>query len=446
MSQCDILIIGAGPGGYVAAEEAARLGKKVTVIEKKSIGGTCLNVGCIPSKAYLEHAHWLLAAKEASQYGVTVLNDNLDFQKLVARKDQVVATLQSGIQSSFKQLGITYIEGEAAYISDKTFQVNGERVSGKSVILATGSHPFIPPIPGINDVNYLTTDSFFNLKELPQRLVIIGGGIISVELAFAMAPLGVDVTVIEVAPTILATEDDEARSIIREKMEQLGITILEGVSIDRVKENAVILADGKSYSYDNLLVATGRKPNIELAQMMGLELTEKGFIKVDSYYESSQSGVYAIGDLIPGYMLAHVASSEGIKAVRAICRQAEEPVDNSSVPRSLFTTPEIASFGLSEEEAVQQGYDISVSQLPYVYNGRAIASNSAKGFVKIVSEKRYHLLLGAVIVGPHATDILQSLIVLKDAEGTLDQLDKTIFAHPTISELVQEVARLILRS
>ena len=348
MSQCDILIIGAGPGGYVAAEEAARLGKKVTIIEKNSIGGTCLNVGCIPSKAYLEHAHWLLAAKEASKYGVTVLNDNLDFQKLVARKDQVVATLQSGIQSSFKQLGITYFEGEAAYISDKTFQVNGERVSGKSVILATGSHPFIPPIPGINDVNYLTTDSFFNLKELPQRLVIIGGGIISVELAFAMAPLGVDVTVIEVAPTILATEDDEARSIIREKMEQLGITILEGVSIDRVKENAVILADGKSYSYDNLLVATGRKPNIELAQMMGLELTEKGFIKVDSYYESSQSGVYAIGDLIPGYMLAHVASSEGIKAVRAICRQAEEPVDNSSVPRSLFTTPEIASFGLSE--------------------------------------------------------------------------------------------------
>ena len=253
-------------------------------------------------------------------------------------------------------------------------------------------------------------------------------------------------TVIEVAPTILATEDDEARSIIREKMEQLGITILEGVSIDRVKENAVILADGKSYSYDNLLVATGRKPNIELAQMMGLELTEKGFIKVDSYYESSQSGVYAIGDLIPGYMLAHVASSEGIKAVRAICRQAEEPVDNSSVPRSLFTTPEIASFGLSEEEALQQGYDISVGQLPYVNNGRAIASNSAKGFVKIVSEKRYHLLLGAVIVGPHATDILQSLIVLKDAEGTLDQLDKTIFAHPTISELVQEVARLILRS
>ena len=311
--------------------------------------------------------------------------------------------------------------------------------------MATGSHPFIPPIPGINDVNYLTTDSFFNLKELPQRLVIIGGGIISVELAFAMAPLGVDVTVIEVAPTILATEDDEARSIIREKMEQLGIT-MEGVSIDRVKENAVILADGKSYSYDNLLVATGRKPNIELAQMMGLELTEKGFIKVDSYYESSQSGVYAIGDLIPGYMLAHVASSEGIKAVRAICRQAEEPVDNSSVPRSLFTTPEIASFGLSEEEAVQQGYDISVGQLPYVYNGRAIVSNSEKGFVKIVSEKRYHLLLGAVIVGPHATDILQSLIVLKDAEGTLDQLDKTIFAHPTISELVQEVARLILRS
>lgn len=446
MNQCDILILGAGPGGYVAAEEAARLGKTVTVVERNAIGGTCLNVGCIPSKAYLEHAHWILSGKEASEYGVTVSNDNLDFPKLVDRKDQVVATLQSGIKSSFKQLGITYMEGEARYVSDKTFQVNGERVSGKSVILATGSHPFIPPISGINDVDYLTTDNFFNLKVLPERLVIIGGGIISIELAFAMAPLGVDVTVIEVAPTILATEEEEARNIVREKMEQLGITILEGARIDKVQKEAVILSDGQVYPYDNLLVATGRKPNIGLAEEMRLELTDKGFVKVDGYYESSQSGVYAIGDLIPGYMLAHVASSEGIKAVRAICRQAEEPVDNSSVPRSLFTTPEIASFGLSEEEAVQQGYDISVGQLPYVYNGRAIATNSAKGFVKIVSEKKYHQILGAVIVGPHATDILQSLIVLKDAEGTLDQLDKTIFAHPTISELVQEVARLILRS
>lgn len=445
MAKYDVLIIGAGPGGYVAAEEAARLGKKVAVVEKKFIGGTCLNVGCIPSKAYLQHSHWLLSMKEAAKYGISTNLEGIDFEKLVNRKDQVVSALQGGIHATFKTLKIDYYEGEAIFDKDKTFIVNGEKISGKDVILATGSYPFIPPINGIDSAAYLTTDTFFSLKVLPKKFVIIGGGVIAIELAFAMKPLGVDVTVVEVAPQILLTEDEAARSIIRNKLKALGVRIFEGASIKEVTKQTVVLEDGGAQEFDQLLVATGRKPNTKLAQEMGAALTERGFIKVDDYYETSIPHVYAIGDLTESYMLAHVASMEGIKAVKAICRRAEEPVDALGVPRSLYTSPEVASFGLSEEEAKEQGYDVQTEQLPFSFNGRALAAAESEGFVKLISERRYHQLLGAVIVGEHATDLLQQLILLRQAEGTLDQVVDTVFAHPTISELIQEVAKRIVQ-
>ena len=445
MATYDVLIIGAGPGGYVAAEEAARLGKKVAVVEKKAIGGTCLNVGCIPSKAYLQHSHWLLSMQKAAEYGITANLDGIDFKKLVSRKDQVISGLQGGIHAAFKALKIDYYEGEAIFDKARTFIVNGEKISGKDVILATGSHPFIPPINGIDTAAYLTTDSFFELKTLPQKLVIIGGGVIAIELAFAMKPLGVDITVIEVAPQILLTEEEAARAVIRSKLEALGVRIFEGALIEEVTADSVILEGAGAQEFDQLLVATGRKPNTELAQEMGLTLTERGFVKVDDYYETSLPNVYAIGDLTESYMLAHVASMEGIKAVKAICRKAEDPVDALGVPRSLYTSPEVASFGLSEEEAKEKGYDVVVEQLPFSYNGRALAAAEPEGFVKIISERRYHLLLGAVIVGEHATDLLQQLILLRQAEGTLDQVVDTVFAHPTISELIQEVAKRIVQ-
>lgn len=445
MAKYDVLIIGAGPGGYVAAEEAARLGKKVAVVEKKFIGGTCLNVGCIPSKAYLQHSHWLLSMKEAAKHGISTNLEGIDFEKLVNRKDQVVSALQGGIHATFKILKIDYYEGEAIFDKDKTFIVNGEKISGKDVILATGSYPFIPPINGIDSAAYLTTDTFFSLKVLPKKFVIIGGGVIAIELAFAMKPLGVDVTVVEVAPQILLTEDEAARSIIRNKLKALGVRIFEGASIKEVTKRAVVLEDGGAQEFDQLLVATGRKPNTKLAQEMGAALTERGFIKVDDYYETSIPHVYAIGDLTESYMLAHVASMEGIKAVKAICRRAEEPVDALGVPRSLYTSPEVASFGLSEEEAKEQGYNVQTEQLPFSFNGRALAAAESEGFVKLISERRYHQLLGAVIVGEHATDLLQQLILLRQAEGTLDQVVDTVFAHPTISELIQEVAKRIVQ-
>lgn len=444
MSVYDVLIIGAGPGGYVAAEEAARLGKKVAVVEKKSIGGTCLNVGCIPSKAYLQHGHWLLTMEEARRYGIESKLKRIDFKKLVDRKNRVIASLQSGIHASFKSLGIEYIEGQAKFVKDRTFSVNGKEISGKDVILATGSYPFVPPIKGLEQVDYLTTDTFFDLRELPEKLVIIGGGVIAIEVAFAMAPLGVKVTVIEVAPEILLTEEAEARHVIQKKLKKMGVMIYQGAQIKEVTANSVLL-ENEQVAFDHLLVATGRKPNLELAKDMGLALTERNFVKVDQYYETSQEHVYAIGDLLESYMLAHVASAEGIKAVRAICRRTEEAVDPLGVPRSLYTNPEVASFGLSKEEAEQAGYDVLVQQLPFSYNGRAIAIGETEGYVKLISEKQYHLILGAVIVGPHGTDLLQKLILLRQAEATLDQVLETVFAHPTTSELIQEVAKRIVQ-
>lgn len=253
MSVYDVLIIGAGPGGYVAAEEAARLGKKVAVVEKKSIGGTCLNVGCIPSKAYLQHGHWLLTMEEARRYGIESKLERIDFEKLVDRKNQVVASLQSGIHASFKSLGIEYIEGQAKFVKDRTFSVNGKEISGKDVILATGSYPFVPPIKGLERVNYLTTDTFFYLRELPEKLVIIGGGVIAIELAFAMAPLGVAVTVIEVAPEILLTEEAEARHVIQKKLKKMGVMIYQGAQIKEVTGNSVLL-ENEQVAFDHQVV------------------------------------------------------------------------------------------------------------------------------------------------------------------------------------------------
>lgn len=445
MKHYDVLIIGAGPGGYIAAEEAARLRKSVAVIDRQAIGGTCLNVGCIPSKAYLEHAHWIHSMSKAQQYGMQVEFNGVDFTQLYERKNKVVTSLQKGILSTFKSLNIDFIEGEAIYTANNTFEVNGEKITYDDVLLATGSQPFVPPIPGLSSQEYLTTDTFFSMEELPEKLVIIGGGVIAVELAFAMEALGVDVTMLEVAKDILLTEDENARKIIKQKLKNR-MTVETEVVINNISDKVVELAGDKRYPYDQLLIATGRKPNTELAQAMDLTLDKQGkFIAVDEYYQTSKEHVYAIGDVIGGYTLAHSASAEGIKAVRAMNEMKERPLLNRYVPRSLFTSPEVATFGLSEDEAKIQGYDVVVSQLPFGFNGRAIAVDQTEGFIKLMVDRKYGEILGAVICGPEATEILHQVLTLVEAEGTIYELASTVYSHPTVSELVQDVAKVIVR-
>lgn len=444
MRSYDIVVIGAGPGGYVAAEEAARLGKKVAVVERKSIGGTCLNVGCIPSKSYLTHSQWIESAKQAQKYDMDIQVGSINFGRLVDRKDRVVSTLQSGIHATFKSLGIDYLEAEAKLIDAHHIEVHDETLYATNVLLATGSHPFVPPINGLSEVTYHTTDTFFSLRELPKKLVIIGGGVIAVELAYAMRPLGVDVSLLEVAPDILLTEDPQTRNLIRKKLQKLGIRIQTAVRISQVHADRVQLEDGE-YPYDCLLVATGRKPNLELAQQLNLEMDESGrFVKVDPYYETSVRGVYAVGDLIKGYQLAHVASREGILAVRAMCNKKELPLDMDQVVRCLYTHPEAASFGMNEETAKAAGYDVIVSQLPFSFNGRAISQDTTEGFVKIIAERTYGRILGAVIVGEHATELIHTLLAIVVSEGTLEEVTRMVYAHPTLSELLEETGKSLL--
>jgi dihydrolipoamide dehydrogenase len=442
----DVLIIGAGPGGYVAAEEAAQLGNSVAVIEKNAVGGCCLNVGCIPSKAYLQYSHWLSAVQALNANGLSVTVNQIDFPSVVKRKNKIISTLQSGIHMTFKKNGIHYIAGEAKYVEGKIFEVNGERYYGKNVLLATGGAPFIPNIPGLSDIDYLTTNTFFDMETLPNQLAIIGGGVIGVELAYAMKSFGVDVTIIEAAPDILLTVDPEARAIVKEKLQSLEIKIITKASIQQVKKGKVVLSGQGEIPFDQLLVATGRKQNLEIPKAMGLELDEKQqFVKVNEYYETSMKHVYAVGDLIGGYTLAHAASAEGIKAVRAMSGKKERPVSPYSIPRPLFIEPEVSEFGMSEEEARKKGYDVIVEKMPFSFNGRAIAANETEGFVKIISERRYREILGAVIVGPNAADLIHQILAVHEAEGTVDELANTVFAHPTISELIQDTAKRILK-
>lgn len=436
----DLIVIGAGPGGYVSAIEAASLGKKVAVIEKQDIGGTCLNVGCIPSKSYLEHAKWVETLQEANQFGIENQINTIHFDKLVARKNSVVNQLQQGINYLFKQHKIDYFEGEASIFDPRHVLVGGKTLETTFILLATGSRPFVPPINGIETVDYLTTDTFFDVSVLPKELVIIGGGVIGIELAFAMAPLGTKVSVVEVASDILLTEDKAARDLIKKELKKMDVSIHTTANIKEVKPGEVIL-EKETLSFDQLLVVTGRRANLEIIEGQDIEKTEDGKkISVNHLYQTTTPNIYAIGDITPGYMLAHVASKDGIKAVRNMFASKELPVKNEDVPKCVYTHPEIASFGLNEEEAREKGHDVIVSSIPYSSNGRAIAGNVTDGFIKIIATKEFGDILGAVIVGSQATEMIHTILAVKASEGTLSEIEDMIFAHPTLSEMIGELS------
>lgn len=439
MDSYDLIVVGAGPGGYVAAIRAAQLGQKVAIVEKTNAGGACLNVGCIPSKTLLEHGTKAHDIRKANDWGIETQGMKVNFSKLVQRKQHIVSTLTGGVKQLLKKNKVTFIKGEATVTKDLEVKVSNQSYQAKDIILATGSKPFIPPIEGLNDIKYETTDTFFDIETLPKQLAIIGGGVIATELASSMADLGVEVTMIEVNEDILLTEIEEVRELLKDHLKNQSIRILTGAKISKVTTSKVILYNHEDVSFDTLLVATGRQPNIKVVEDLDIDMDGK-FVQVDEHYQTTINHVYAIGDLVKGYQLAHSASSHGLHVVETLAGLKPTPVSPNNITRCIYTRLEAASVGLSESQAKEAGYDVSVTQSSFQGNAKALVKGEVQGFIKIVTDKAYGEVLGAFIVGPHATDLISEVLGVKASEGTMNELSNIIQPHPSLSEAIGESA------
>ncbi len=437
MKNFDLAVIGAGPGGYVAAIHAAKSGLKVALVERDKVGGACYNVGCIPSKIMLEHSKLVQEIRRGTDWGVTVPTINIDFPKLMKRKDLVVEELLSNIEQFITNAQITMFRGEAAVTAQRKVIVGDEAFTADHVILATGSRPFVPPFKGIDTANYYTTDTFFSIQELPKQLTIIGGGVIAIEMAFALAPMGTKVTVLNHSKDILQTEEPDARPIIKEKMKRLGIELFMDFTFEEIHPTHIQTSIG-DFQYENLLFATGRRPNTAIAEALEMQMDGR-LIQVTNHYETSISGIYAIGDLVGGFQLAHSASAEGVHAVDYILGKHPKVINQQEIPRCVYTHPEIATFGMLEHEAPA---DSIVTKMYLPTNPKALLEGNTEGFMKFVASPEGDIY-GACVVGDGATEIINSMLTAKVLGGSVKDLARLIFPHPTVSEHVGDAARSV---
>ena len=465
-SEYDVIVIGAGTGGYVAAIRAAQLGLKVAVVEKqKALGGTCLLWGCIPTKALLEHAHAFKVIQNAKEWGVSLLSPSgsaaaatIDMTQVHARKDRIVTGLTKGVEFLFKKNKIDWIKGTARLTGGGGVDVfEGEKQTlhaGKEIIVATGSAPRSVPGIEIDRRRIITSDEAIHLREVPKSIAILGSGAVGVEFASIFRRFGSSVTIIELLSHLVPVEDEAVSTELEKSFRKQGITSLTGAKLTRARAGAdgidadAQLSDGTSQSIqaEYLLVATGRGPVTAglNAEGVGLEL-QKGYIKVDAQYRTTVPGISAIGDVItlgpPGHpQLAHVSSAEGIIAAERIAGMETRALNYDHVPGCTYCDPEIGSVGLTEREAQERGYDVRVGLFPFGVLGRAKMSGETEGFVKIVAEKKYDELLGVHMIGPRSTELVAEATIALQRESTVEDLIRTIHAHPTMAEAVGEAA------
>ncbi|MDR3231002.1 MAG: dihydrolipoyl dehydrogenase [Synergistaceae bacterium] len=443
-----IVVIGAGPGGYVAAVRAAHLRAAVTLIEKKAIGGTCLNVGCIPTKVLLHSAELLTAVRsEAKRIGVLVDNPRLDWGALMKRKIMTVSRLATGTLGLVKSSGVEYVEGEAVLRSPTSVEVGGRTIGADAIVIATGSVPDVPDTPGFDLEGVVTSDEALSFEALPASIAISGGGVIGMEFASAFASFGARVTVIVTSPEILRSVDPDAAVILRKTLEKKGVTFCTGSTIAGVTKDADGLrismesaAGTKEVVAEKLLVAKGRKP---FTKNLGIEnlgvKTERGRILTDLHMETNVKGVYAVGDCVNSYMLAHVASREGEVAVEHIMGH-DSNMDYTTTPGCIYTSPEIAYVGMSEREAEKKGHKIAVGSFSLATNGKSMITGDNGGMMKVVADADTKKILGVLMVGGPATDMIAEAALALHFGATPEDLVRTIHAHPTVSEATAEAA------
>jgi dihydrolipoamide dehydrogenase len=453
METFDIAVIGAGPGGYPAAIRAAQLGAKVAIIEKEKLGGTCLNWGCIPTKALIAAAETFEKIKHAEKYGITVKDASVDYSVMIGNKDKAVGTLRSGINSLLTANGVKQFTGTASFVDRNTIEINGgasvpaSHLTAKKIIIATGSTSAMPGFLPKHE-RVVESRAFLDIQKLPASMIVMGGGFIGCELACMAAMLGVKVTIVELLEDILLLLDADVRREVRAHMEKnLGIRVLTGKALEKIS------ADGKgvkgsfgdeTLAADLLLCAVGRKPVTDGLKLenAGLKTTDRGFIEADDYCRTKVANIFAIGDVTGKIQLAHYATAQGIAAAENAV-QMELHKHDTIVPNVIFTSPEVGTAGLSEDDAKKQNRAVKTGKFRFAGLGKGIATGETIGFVKWIADATTDQLLGAAAVGPHATELIAEAAAAIRAELTTRELGRTIHAHPTFSEIWMEAAHAL---
>ena len=452
----DLVVIGAGPGGYVCAFRASQLGLKVALIEKRAtLGGTCLNVGCIPSKALLHSSeHVAFAKTHAAAHGIKFGSVEIDLPTMLKRKDEVVAKNTGGLTLLAKARKVTVLTGEASFTSATTVAVKGEKgvteVTAKNIVIATGSAPVELPFMKFDGKTVVSSDHAIAFPEVPKKLVVVGGGVIGVELGSVWSRLGADVTVVEFLPKIIATYDDDIIRNFTRIMQKQGLKIEVGAKVTGFAKGVLTAErDGKILEFpaDKVLVAVGRRPYTDSLGLdkAGVELDEKKRVKVDGHLRTTAKNIWAIGDVVAGPMLAHKAEEDGAAVAEWIAGKAGH-INWDLVPGIVYTHPEVASVGLGEDAAKAKGMAVNIGKFNFAANGRAIAADATDGYVKIIADAKTDKILGAQILGANAGELISEIVTHMEYGGSAEDLGRTIHAHPTMSEAIKEAGLAVSKS
>ncbi|MDP4553169.1 dihydrolipoyl dehydrogenase [Alkalihalobacillus macyae] len=454
--ELDTLVVGAGPGGYVAAIRAAQLGQKVAIADKGTLGGVCLNVGCIPSKAMINASHKYESAKHSEDIGITAENVSVDMKKVQEWKSSVVDKLTGGVAGLMKSNKVDVISGEVYFVDKNTVRIMDEKSSQtytfNNCIIATGSRPIeLPSFKWSKRV--ISSTGALALEEIPKKMVVIGGGYIGIELGTVYANFGTDVTILEGTKQILPGFEKQMSSLVSRRLKKKGnveiITQALAQGVEETEEGVTVTAEikgeTKTFDADYVLVTVGRKPNTNEIGLeeLGVEMTDRGLVKIDKQCRTNFDNIFAIGDIVEGPALAHKASYEGKVAAEVISGE-NSVIDYLAIPAVVFSDPELASVGYTEQEAKDQGFEVKAAKFPFGANGRALSLNDSEGFLKLITRKEDGLVIGAQIAGPNASDMIAELGLAIEAGMTAEDIALTIHAHPTLGEITMEAAEVAL--